>query len=51
MYSYDILDNLGRPGTRSIIPELRHVTSGDIIPMSRSGKQGMRFIRSTHRTR
>jgi hypothetical protein len=40
-YSYDFLDNLGRPSARRIIPELQDLTVGDIIPMSPNGKQGM----------
>jgi hypothetical protein len=40
-YSYDILDNLGRPSARRIIPELQDLVIGDIIPMSPDGKQGM----------
>jgi hypothetical protein len=41
-YSYDWLDNLGRPSAQRIIPELQHVAVGDVIPMSPDGKQGMR---------
>jgi hypothetical protein len=41
-YSYDWLDNLGRPSAQHIIPELQHVAVGDVIPMSPDGKQGMR---------
>jgi hypothetical protein len=40
-YSYDILDNLGKPSARRIIPELQDLVAGDIIPMSPDGKQGM----------
>ena len=40
-YSYDLLDNLGRPSARRIVPELQDLTPGDIIPMSPNGKQGM----------
>ena len=40
-YSYDLLDNLGRRSARRIIPELQHLTVGDIVPMSPDGKQGM----------
>ena len=40
-YSYDWLDNLGRPSAQHIIPELQHVTVGDVIPMSPDGKAGM----------
>ena len=41
-YSYDLLDNLGRPSARRIIPELQDLKPGDIVPMSPDGKQGMR---------
>jgi hypothetical protein len=33
-YSYDWLDNLGKPSERRIIPELQTITVGDWIPMS-----------------
>ena len=41
-YSYDLLDNLGKPSAKRIIPELQHVVVGDVIPMSPDGKQGLR---------
>jgi hypothetical protein len=41
-YSYDLLDNLGRPSARRIIPELQDLQPGDIVPMSPDGKQGMK---------
>ena len=41
-YSYDLLDNLGRPSARRIIPELQDLRPGDIVPMSPDGKQGMK---------
>jgi len=40
-YSYDLLDNLGRPSARRIIPELQDLAVGDVIPMSPDGQQGM----------
>lgn len=40
-YSYDILDNLGRPSARRIIRELQDLAVGDIVPMSPDGKQGI----------
>ena len=40
-YSYDLLDNLGRPSARRIIPELQDLEPGDIVPMSPDGRQGM----------
>ena len=41
-YSYDWLDNLGRPSATEIIPELQQLEVGDLIPMSPDGKQGLR---------
>jgi hypothetical protein len=40
-YSYDWIDNLGKPSAQHIIPELQHVAVGDMIPFSPDGKQGM----------
>ncbi len=33
-YSYDLLDNLGKPSAARIIPELQQVLVGDWVPMS-----------------
>jgi hypothetical protein len=33
-YSYDLLDNLGKPSADRIIPELQHIEVGTWIPMS-----------------
>jgi hypothetical protein len=41
-YSYDLLDNLGRPSARDIIPELQDLKPGDIVPMSPDGRRGMK---------
>ncbi len=41
-YSYDLLDNLGRPSAEKILPEHQAIQVGDVIPMSPDGKQGMR---------
>lgn len=43
-YSYDLLDNLGRPSARRIIPELQHLDVGDILPMSPDGRSGIRVV-------
>jgi hypothetical protein len=43
-YSYDILDNLARPSSRRIMPELQQVAVGDVMPLSADGKQGMRVV-------
>lgn len=40
-YSYDLLDNLGRPSARRIIPELVDIKVGDVMPMSPDGKHGI----------
>ncbi len=40
-YSYDLLDNLGRPSAREIIPQLQDIRIGDIMPMSPDGKHGI----------
>ena len=41
-YSYDWLDNLGRPSATEIIPELQTLETGDLIPMSPDGRYGLR---------
>jgi hypothetical protein len=33
-YSNDLLDNLGRPSAREIVPELQHLRVGQWVPMS-----------------
>ena len=43
-YSYDLLDNLGRPSARRIMPELQGLAPGDIVPMSPDGRQGMKVL-------
>jgi hypothetical protein len=32
-YSYDLLDNLGRPSARQILPQFQHLATGDWVPM------------------
>ncbi len=44
-YSYDLIDNLGRPSARRIIPEFQNLAVGDVIPMSPDGKAGL-WVRS-----
>ena len=41
-YSYDWLDNLGRPSARRIIPEFQQLAIGDVVPLSPDGKHGQR---------
>jgi hypothetical protein len=33
-YSNDLLDNLGRPSRRTLVPELQHLETGQLVPMS-----------------
>ena len=40
-YSYDWLDNLGKPSAQHILPQFQHVTVGDLVPISPDGEQGM----------
>jgi hypothetical protein len=40
-YSYDWIDNLGKPSAEQVIPEFQHIVSGDLIPMSPDGKIGL----------
>ena len=32
-YSYDLLDNLGRPSARQVLPQFQHLAVGDWVPM------------------
>jgi len=41
-YSYDLLDNLGRPSARAVIDELQDIQPGDLLPMSPDGEHGIR---------
>jgi hypothetical protein len=40
-YSYDLLDNLGHPSARRIIPELQRLAPGDVVPMDPTGTRGL----------
>jgi hypothetical protein len=40
-YSYDLLDNLGRPSARQLLPEHQKIYTGQLIPMSPDGKYGI----------
>jgi hypothetical protein len=40
-YSYDWLDNLGRPSAWGLVPHLQQPEVGDLIPMSPNGKHGI----------
>jgi hypothetical protein len=39
-YSYDLLDNLGRPSAWRILPQFQNPKVGDVVPISPDGKQG-----------
>jgi hypothetical protein len=41
-YSYDWIDNLGRPSARVILPELQRIDVGDMIPIDPREKHGFR---------
>jgi hypothetical protein len=43
-YSYDLLDNLGRPSARSVVPSLQNIAVGDVLAISPDGKQGIHVI-------
>ncbi len=43
-YSYDLLDNLGRPSARTIIPELQDLAVGDVVPLSPDGRSGPKVL-------
>jgi uncharacterized protein YndB with AHSA1/START domain len=43
-YSYDLLDNLGRPSARTIIPELQDLEVGDVVPLSPDGRSGPKVL-------
>lgn len=40
-YSYDWIDNLGRPSAEEILPEMQRLEVGDLIPMSPDQKMGV----------
>lgn len=41
-YSYDLVDNLGRRSADRIIPELQDLAVGGIVPLTPSGRLGLR---------
>jgi hypothetical protein len=43
-YSYDLLDNLGRPSAHEIMPELQSLAVGDVVPISPDGRQGFTVL-------
>jgi hypothetical protein len=42
-YSYDWLDNLGRPSARRVHAEFQQVEPGQLLPMSPNGQHGIRI--------
>src|ERR1700704_2076972 len=40
-YSYDLLDNLGRHSSESIVVELQHIEVGDLVPLGPGEGSGM----------
>jgi hypothetical protein len=36
-YSYDRIDNAGRPSADTVVPELQHLEVGDVLPTSKDG--------------
>jgi len=44
-YSWDRLDNAGRRSAARIIPELQHLSVGDVLPWRPEGAEGFRVIR------
>jgi hypothetical protein len=47
-YSDDLLDNLGRPSARTIVPDLQHLEVGELIPMSPSAAHTDRTAFTVH---
>jgi len=43
-YSYDILDNMGRPSAREIVPDLQALAVGDVMGMSPDGAKGVEVL-------
>ncbi len=44
-YSYDWIDNLGRPSARTILPDFQLPRPGDLVPISPNGKHGF-YVKS-----
>ena len=41
-YSYDLVDNLGRRSADRILPQWQHLAVGDLVPLTPSGRLGLR---------
>jgi hypothetical protein len=44
-YSWDRLDNAGKPSSDRIVPELQHLAVGDVIPARPTGNHGFEVLR------
>lgn len=44
-YSWDVLDNAGKPSADHIIPEYQHLSVGDVLPARPVGAEGFEVIR------
>jgi hypothetical protein len=44
-YSWDILDNGGKRSADHIIPELQHLSVGDVLPYGKTGPEGFKVLR------
>ena len=43
-YSHDMLDNLGRPSARTIVPELQHIEIGQVLPANPETGDGFEVV-------
>lgn len=44
-YSWDVLDNAGKPSADHIIPELQNLAVGDVLPARPTGADGFKVLR------
>jgi hypothetical protein len=44
-YSWDRLDNAGKPSAERIVPELQHIEVGDVLPYRPTGNEGFEVLR------
>lgn len=44
-YSYDLLDNAGRPSAREVHPEWQHLSEGEIVGVSADNPEGFEVLR------
>ncbi|HVY32249.1 MAG TPA: hypothetical protein VHB79_37185 [Polyangiaceae bacterium] len=43
-YSVDLLDNAGERSARELVPELQHLSVGQVVPASRQGAEGFEVL-------